>query len=83
MIDTEENLKYKAIIALLYSGGLRLEECVNLNVSDIDSSRMVINVRQGKGAKDRITLLSQSALDILRQYWIQYKPKPAKLELFV
>jgi site-specific recombinase XerD len=80
MIDTEENLKYKAIIALLYSGGLRLEECVNLNVSDIDSSRMVVNIHQGKGAKDRITLLSQSALDILRQYWIQYKPQECLFE---
>jgi integrase/recombinase XerD len=48
LIDTERNLKYKAIIAVLYSSGIRLEECVNLDVTDIDSSRMVIHVRHGK-----------------------------------
>jgi integrase len=48
VIETEQNLKYKAIIATIYSSGIRLEECVNLDVSDIDSSRMVIHVHRGK-----------------------------------
>jgi integrase/recombinase XerD len=62
IIDTEQNLKYKAIIATIYSSGIRLEECINLDIGDIDSSRMVIHVRQGKGGKDRITVLSPTTL---------------------
>lgn len=80
IIDTETNLKYKAILATLYSSGLRLEECVNLNITDIDSSRMIIHVRQGKGGKDRITILSQRTLDILRRYWMEYKPRTCLFE---
>ena len=80
IIDTEENLKYKAILATLYSSGIRLEECVNLDVNDIDSSRMIIHVRQGKGGKDRITILSPRALEILRAYWLQFKPRTCLFE---
>jgi integrase/recombinase XerD len=80
MIDNEQNLKYKAIIATLYSSGIRLEECVNLNIDDIDSSRMIIRVRQGKGGKDRITILSPRTLQILRDYWIQFKPRTCLFE---
>lgn len=80
IIDTETNLKYKAIIATAYSSGIRLEECVNLDVTDIDSSRMVIHVRQGKGGKDRITILSPKALEILREYWRKFKPQVSLFE---
>ncbi len=80
IIDTEQNLKYKAIIATLYSSGIRLEECVNLNITDIDSSRMVIHVRNGKGGKERISILSPRTLDILRQYWIKHKPRTSLFE---
>jgi len=80
IIDTEQNLKYKAIIATIYSSGIRLEECINLDIGDIDSSRMVIHVRQGKGGKDRITVLSPTTLKILREYWIQYKPRTCLFE---
>ncbi|MBN2536608.1 MAG: tyrosine-type recombinase/integrase [Spirochaetales bacterium] len=51
IINAAENLKYKAIIQTLYSGGLRLSECVNLKVHDIDSKRMVIKIKMQKGEK--------------------------------
>ncbi|KMQ49483.1 Integrase/recombinase [Chitinispirillum alkaliphilum] len=80
VIETEQNLKYKAIISTIYSSGIRLEECVNLDVSDIDSKRMVIHVRHGKGGKDRITILSPQTLKILRKYWLKFKPRTCLFE---
>jgi site-specific recombinase XerD len=56
--------KKKAAIALFYSAGLRLSECVNLRMSCIDRKRMVINIQQSKGAKDRIAILSPKTIDI-------------------
>lgn len=58
----------------IYSGGLRINEAVHLKVTDIDSSRMVIRVRHGKGKKDRYTLLAQRTLEELRHYWKQSHP---------
>jgi site-specific recombinase XerD len=69
------NLKHKAIIMVIYSGGLRINELINLRVKDIDSNRMQIRISQAKGKKDRYTLLSNKTLLILRQYFKQYKPK--------
>ena len=69
------NLKHQAIIALLYSCGLRVSEIINLKLSDVDSSRMVIRVLQGKGKKDRQVSLDASVLDLLRRYFMQYRPK--------
>lgn len=69
-----ENLKHKAIISLAYSVGLRVSEIINLKITDIDSKRMIINIRQAKGNKDRIVPLSQSILILLREYYKQYKP---------
>lgn len=69
------NLKHKAMITVLYSSGVRLGELLNLKVTDIDSQRMLINVRQGKGAKDRQTLLAPDALTLLRKYWKECRPK--------
>jgi len=69
------NLKYRALLMTIYSGGLRLGEAINLKVSDIDSERMMIRVCRGKGNKDRYTLLGKSALEILRTYWRAYRPK--------
>jgi len=80
IIDTEQNLKYKAIIALIYSSGVRLAECAALTIHDIDSNRMVVRVRGGKGAKDRQSILSQRTLDILRDYWKQFRPRNALFE---
>jgi len=69
------NIKHRCILFLIYSGGLRLGEVINLRVKDIDSARMTMKVRQGKGKKDRYTLLSDKALELLRVYFRQYRPK--------
>ena len=63
------NPKHRALLMTAYSGGLRVSEIVNLKVTDIDSQRMMIRVRQGKGHKDRYTLLSPCLLAELRRYW--------------
>jgi site-specific recombinase XerD len=70
-----ENNKHKAIISLAYSTGLRVSEVCNLLISDIDSKRMIITIRQSKGRKDRIVPLSEKILEILREYFKKYKPK--------
>jgi len=62
------NIKHKALLVLTYSAGLRVSEVVSLRVEDIDSTRMLIHVRQGKGRKDRYTILSAIALEVLRDY---------------
>ncbi len=59
----------------LYGAGLRLSEVASLKVSDIDSSKMQLFIRNAKGSKDRYALLSQANLDILRTYWKTYRPK--------
>jgi len=69
------NVKHLAILMTIYSGGLRLSEAINLKVSDIDSQRMMIRVNQGKGHKDRYTLLGKRALGILRIYYKDTRPK--------
>lgn len=74
-ISKIENLKHKAITSLGYSVGLRVSEVINLKIEDIDSKRMIINIRQSKGRKDRIVPLTQNILELLRQYYIEYKPK--------
>jgi site-specific recombinase XerD len=58
----------------IYSAGLRISEVVHLKVSDIDSQRMTIRVQQGKGGKDRYTLLARRTLEVLREYWREYRP---------
>jgi len=68
-VPTTANLKHKALLVTAYSAGLRVGEVVRLKVSDIDSKRMQIWVTAGKGAKDRYTLLSETALTVLRQYF--------------
>ena len=75
LIDTVKNIKHRTIIMLLYSSGLRVSEISHLKITDIDSKNMRIKVVQGKGAKDRYTLLSQQVLLELRAYYIIYKPK--------
>ena len=70
-----ENIKHKAILMIIYSSGLRISEAAKLKITDIDSKRMMVRVQQGKGSKDRYTILSQTALEQLRQYWRQYRPK--------
>ncbi len=75
IFEEVHNVKHLAILMTIYSGGLRLSEAINLKVSDIDSQRMMIRVRQGKGHKDRYTLLGKRALDILRIYYKESRPK--------
>jgi integrase/recombinase XerD len=69
------NLKHKCLIMTAYSAGLRVGELLNLRIHDIDSDRMFIRVNQGKGRKDRVTLLSKKLLELLRQYYREYRPK--------
>jgi integrase/recombinase XerD len=75
MLGTIKNLKHKTVMAVLYSAGLRVSECATLRISDIDSDRMTIRVESGKGKKDRYTVLSRRALDLLRAYYRAYVPK--------
>jgi len=75
ILNATENLKHKAILMTIYSAGLRISEAINLKIKDIDSQRMQIRVEQGKGKKDRYTLLSNKTLEILRIYFKQFKPK--------
>jgi len=70
-----ENKKHFAIVSLIYSGGLRISELLNMKIKDIDSKRMLIMIRQGKGNKDRQVMLSQKMLSILREYYMFYRPK--------
>ena len=75
IFNATENLKHKCILMTIYGSGLRLSEVAALKISDIDSKNMRIFVEQGKGNKDRYVLLSHSNLEILREYWKEYKPK--------
>lgn len=75
IIDVTVNKKHKSIICLAYAGGLRVSEIINLKIQDIDSQRMIINLRKAKGKKDRIVMLSEKLLEILREYFRSYKPK--------
>jgi integrase/recombinase XerD len=75
LIDGVKNIKRRAIIMMLYSTGMRLSEIAALKITSIGSKQMRIKVVQGKGAKDRYTILSQQVLLELRAYYIIYKPK--------
>jgi site-specific recombinase XerD len=74
MILACSNLKHQAMMMLAYATGLRLNEIINLKKEDIDSGRMLIYVRKGKGKKDRQVILSVKLLEQLRKYYLQYKP---------
>lgn len=75
LFNAVENTKHRAILAVMYACGLRVGEVVNLKISDIDSSRMVINIRDAKGGKDRQVMLTQKLLDQLRVYFKEFHPK--------
>ena len=68
------NLKHKVILMITYSSGLRASETAHLKITDIDSKRMMVRISQGKGGKDRYSILSQTTLEHLRQYWRKYHP---------
>jgi site-specific recombinase XerD len=75
LFSATDNIKHKAILMLIYSSGLRISEASRLKITDIDSKRMMVRVEQGKGGKDRYTILAKTTLDHLREYWRQYHPK--------
>lgn len=68
------NLKHKAILCLMYSTGVRVGEVIDLKISNIDSSRMIINIQNAKGGKDRQVTLDPLLLELLRVYFKEYKP---------
>jgi site-specific recombinase XerD len=74
LIDVTSNLKHKTLLALIYSSGLRISEAINMKITDIDSQRMLIHVKNAKGKKDRYTLLSTKVLELLKEYYRIYKP---------
>ena len=74
IFSATKNLKHRAILMTIYSAGLRIGEATRLKVSDIDSERMMIRVNEGKGLKDRYTLLGERNLEMLRLYWKAYRP---------
>lgn len=75
MFSVCENTKHKVILALLYSCGLRVSELINLKWENIDRSRMVINIIQAKGKKDRQVMLTPQLIPLLEKYWAEYRSK--------
>ena len=75
LLDSACNLYHRAMLMTLYSTGIRRAEMCRLKVSDIDSERMIVHIRQGKGGRDRDVPLSQKLLETLREYFRWMKPK--------
>ncbi|HNX89865.1 MAG TPA: tyrosine-type recombinase/integrase, partial [Paludibacteraceae bacterium] len=75
LLSQVRNLKHRAALSLIYSAGLRISELINLSISDIDAKRGQVIIRQGKGRKDRISVLSANILDLLRKYYRRYHPE--------
>jgi integrase len=75
LIESACNAYHREILMTLYGTGLRREELSRLKLTDVDSRRMVIHVRQGKGNKDRYVTLSPRLLEVLRAYWKWRKPQ--------
>lgn len=76
LLNSVANLKHRALLMTIYGGGLRVSEAVHLKPHHVESQRMLIRIEQGKGGKDRSTILPQRLLDELRQYWRVYRPDP-------
>ncbi len=75
LLNAKENLKHRALLATVYGSGLRVSEAVRLRPEHIESDRMEIRVEQGKGHKDRYTVLSQNGLELLRDYYRAFQPE--------
>lgn len=80
LLKVTTNIKHKTILMVCYSSGLRVSEVASLKVTAIDSKRMVINILNAKGKKDRIVPLSEITLKYLRAYYLAYKPKEYMFE---
>ena len=79
LLEAAPGIKYKAAFGVAYGAGLRVSEVAHLKVDDIDSTRMLIRVEQGKGRKDRNAMLSPHLLDLLRQWWREGKRRGVML----
>ena len=75
LLEAARTLRHRALLAILYGAGLRVSEVTQLKVADLDARRHVLWVRQGKGRKDRQTLLSAKLLEPLRTYWRAERPR--------
>lgn len=75
LFEAVSNIKHKAILVTMYSCGLRISELLNLKLTDIQSDRKLVLVREGKGKKDRTTILATSTLELLRKYYLACRPK--------
>jgi site-specific recombinase XerD len=82
ILSASPNIKHRAMLTVVYSSGLRVSEAANLKLQHIDSANMRLFVEDGKGGKDRYTLLSENCLDILRLYWKRYRPEHPEGWLF-
>ncbi|MGW8123258.1 tyrosine-type recombinase/integrase [Roseivirga echinicomitans] len=74
ILSSIKNIKHKAVLSIIYSAGLRISEAINLPIKAIDSDRMQIHIKNAKGKKDRYTILSKTALGLLRVYFKKEKP---------
>jgi len=74
LLGSIESFKYRMVAMVMYAAGLRISEACRLRPEDIDSKRMLIHVRQGKGGKDRYVMLSRQLLNALRAYWRECRP---------
>lgn len=75
ILEAPKNNKHKAMLSVIYACGLRRSELLNLRSNDIDSNRKLLNIRNAKGRKDRIVPISEKLIELLREYYRQYKPK--------
>ena len=75
ILSAPKNLKHRAMLSLVYSCGLRRSELLNLKLSSIDSKRGLVIIKMAKGRKDRVVPLSEKILQLLREYFLAYKPK--------
>ncbi|NQY04731.1 MAG: tyrosine-type recombinase/integrase [Flavobacteriaceae bacterium] len=75
IINISKNIKHRAILQVIYGSGLRISECINLKINDVNSEDMTIRLNQSKGKKDRLTILSKNSLNTLREYYKVYRPK--------
>ena len=83
ILESCQNIKHKAMLTVVYSSGLRVSEAAALKIQHIDSKNMRLFVQNGKGGKDRYTLLSDACLNVLREYWKEYRPRHPEGWLFL
>jgi len=75
LLGAVQSIKYRALIMTTYGAGLRIGEACRLHVEDVESKRMLLRVREGKGGHERYVMLSERLLAVLREYWRQSRPK--------